>query len=177
MLADGCPLVLSTNCNIWYPKVPHNVLACTAVSELTCCAFVSVLMRCPSITRSIWCIVATSCPLAWRECGGGRRRENPARSQLVFGQCTQRRSRSRKASAGLVTGLRLAKLDSSRAGTCMSCKPGSWSMYHRSTFVGCGSACAACNLILELGLQAWGLKTTNTCLLLKIRLWFFRCLN
>ena len=153
MSADGHALVFSTSSVIWYRKVPSNVpapaalsgpmscwpmappwsshmvttvvlLACAAVSGLTCCAFVSVQMHCPSTTRSIWSTVATSRLLAWRECGGGRRRENQARSQLASGQCTQRRSKNLRASAGLLTKLRLARMDSSLAGTCTSCNPG-----------------------------------------------------
>ena len=125
------------------------VFACAAVSGLTCCAFGSVLMHCPSITRSIWSILATSCLLAWRECGGGRRRENPARIQLAYGQCTQPRNKSLKASAGLLTELRLAKVDSSQAGTCMSCEPEVWFA------------------VMGLG---------NMCLLLRLQVWFFMCL-
>lgn len=130
VLQDGSTLVLSTY-NICHHNAPHNVLACAAVSGLTCCAFVSVQMHCPSTTRSIWSTMATSRPLAWRECGGWRRRENQARSQLASGQCTQRRSKSLKASAGLLAELRLAKMDSSQAGICMSCEPRSQSVYHQ----------------------------------------------
>lgn len=107
-----------------------RMLARAAVSGLICCASASVQMRCLSTTRSTWFIVATLHPLAWRECGGEKRKGSPARTQLVLGQCIQRRRTGLKVSAGGLTELRPAKVDSSLAGTCMSCRPvvGLWLM-------------------------------------------------
>ena len=94
-----------------------------AVSEHMCCAFANVLMRSLSTIKSTWSTVATSRPLAWLVCGGERRTGSQARNQSVFGQCTQHKINGRKVSASILTELRLVKVDSSLAGTCMSCSP------------------------------------------------------
>lgn len=94
-----------------------------AGSRHTCCAFVNFQMHFLSTTMRPWFTVATSPHLGWLECGGEKKMGNQARKQLVSGQCTQLRKRHPKPSVGPATEKRLAKVDSSLAGTCMSCKP------------------------------------------------------